>query len=99
MGIPLKHPFEVVLTGSATIHCRQGHLPVLPASPWACLRPGVPRKKGPGTARPRKSLSLSCRMSLGNAAFQSLSMHAGPGSKPGLCHVKPKNRIMNKTLG
>jgi len=75
MGIPLKHPFEVVLTGSATIHCRQGYLPILPASPWACLRPGVPRKKEPRHGASPKITQLK----LQNVAWKcglSVSFHA-----------------------
>lgn len=37
-------------------------------------------------------------MAKGNAAFQSYPVHTGPGSKPGRCHVKPKNRNMEETF-
>jgi hypothetical protein len=33
-----------------------------------------------------------------NAAFQSCPVRTGPGSKPGHCHVKPKNRNMEETF-
>jgi hypothetical protein len=38
------------------------------------------------------------KMTNRNAAFQSCPVHTGPGSKPGHCHVKPKNRNMEETF-